>query len=53
MENLTLTVAFPAFGHTYVFQDGGAGSDSVVQLTGVSAENLDTTGLSANGVWLA
>ncbi len=45
------TVAFNALGNTYVFQDGGL-IDTVVQLTGVTASNINTTGLVADGVWL-
>ena len=45
------TVAFNAIGNTYVFQDGGL-IDTVVQLTGVTANNINTTGLVADGVWL-
>jgi Ca2+-binding RTX toxin-like protein len=51
--NLTggITVAFTALGSTYLFQDGGD-TDIVVQLLGVEAANLNTTGLVAGGVWL-
>ncbi|POZ49953.1 calcium-binding protein [Methylovulum psychrotolerans] len=45
------TVAFDALGNTYVFQDGGI-TDTLVQLTGVTASNLNTAGLAAGGVWL-
>ena len=45
------TVAFNAVGNTYLFQDGG-NIDTVVQLTGVTASNINTTGLVADGVWL-
>ncbi len=45
------TVAFNAVGNTYLFQDGGL-IDTVVQLTGVTASNINTTGLVADGVWL-
>ncbi len=45
------TVAFNAIGNTYVFQDGGL-IDTVVQLTGVTASNINSTGLVADGVWL-
>ncbi|MFZ2726823.1 MAG: matrixin family metalloprotease [Methylococcaceae bacterium] len=45
------TVAFTALNNTYVFQDSGT-NDSLIQLTGVSATNLTTTGLVSGGVWL-
>jgi Ca2+-binding RTX toxin-like protein len=45
------TVAFNAIGNAYVFQDGGL-NDTLVQLTGITANNLNTTGLVADGVWL-
>ena len=45
------TVAFTALGNTYVFQDDGA-TDTLVQLTGLTASNLTNTGLITNGVWL-
>jgi Ca2+-binding RTX toxin-like protein len=45
------TVAFNTLGNTYVFQDGGA-NDTLVQLTGITASNLNTSGLVADGVWL-
>jgi len=45
------TVAFNAVGNTYIFQDGGL-VDTVVQLTGVTASNINTTGLVVDGVWL-
>ncbi len=46
------TVAFNALGNTYVFQDSGA-TDTLVQLTGITANNLNITGLAADGIWLA
>ena len=45
------TVAFNALGNTYVFQDGGV-NDTLVQLTGITATNLNTSGLVVDGVWL-
>ena len=45
------TVALNALGNTSVFQDDGE-SDTLVQLTGVTASNLNNTGLVADGVWL-
>ncbi|MGZ8190760.1 MAG: calcium-binding protein [Methylococcaceae bacterium] len=45
------TVAFNALGNTYVFQDGGI-TKTLVQLTGITAGNLNNTGLVADGVWL-
>ena len=45
------TVAFNADGNTYVFQDGGA-NDTLVQLTGVTADNISTTGLNTGAVWI-
>lgn len=46
------TVAFTASGNTYVFQNDDI-SDTLVQLTGVTAASLSTTGLAAGAVWLA
>ena len=46
------TLGFTALGNTYVFQDVGA-NDIFVQLTGVTATSLSTTGLTANSVWIA
>ncbi|MBT9100570.1 hypothetical protein KFZ76_22985 [Methylovulum psychrotolerans] len=46
------TVGFTALGNTYVFQDEGA-NDIFVQLTGVTAASLSTTGLVVNSVWIA
>jgi Ca2+-binding RTX toxin-like protein len=45
------TLAFTAVGNTYVFQDEGV-NDTLVQLTGITASNVNTTGLLADGVWL-
>ena len=44
------TVAFVADNNTYVFQDGGI-VDTLVELVGVSASSLSTTGV-VNSVWL-
>jgi VCBS repeat-containing protein len=45
------TVGFVCSGNTYVFQDAGA-VDTLVELVGVSATSLNTTGLAANSVWI-
>lgn len=45
------TVAFIAEGNTYVFQDGGV-TDTLVELVGVVANSINTTGLAANSVWI-
>ena len=47
------TVCFTtALGNTYVFQDEGA-NDIFIQLTGISAASLSTTGLVAHSIWIA
>ena len=46
------TVEFNALGNTYVFQDAGA-NDALVQLTGVTATSVSTTGLTGHGLWIA
>jgi Ca2+-binding RTX toxin-like protein len=45
------TVEFNALGNTYVFQDGGV-NDTLVQLTGVTANQISTTGLANHALWL-
>lgn len=45
------TVAFTAQGNTYVFQDNGA-TDTLVQLTGVTALGLDTSATLTDSIWL-
>lgn len=45
------TVLFTALGNSYVFQDGGS-NDSLIQLTGLSASSLSTTGTVVASVWL-
>ena len=45
------TVTFTASGNTYVFQDDGI-SDTLVQLTGIAATSISTTGSVAGGVWI-
>lgn len=45
------TVAFISEGNTFVFQDGGA-VDTLVELVGVNAHSLNTTGLAADSLWL-
>jgi len=45
------TVAFNAIGNTYIFQEGGL-NDTLVQLTGVTASSITTTGLAVDGIWL-
>ena len=51
ITTLGSTVTFNADGNTYVFQDGGI-NDTLVQLTGVIANSISTTGLAANSVWI-
>jgi Ca2+-binding RTX toxin-like protein len=48
------TVGFVSGGNTYVFQDSGSPAtvDTLVELLGVSATSLSTTGLAANAVWI-
>ncbi|MGZ8189610.1 MAG: DUF4347 domain-containing protein [Methylococcaceae bacterium] len=50
--NLGNTVAFNTEGNTFVFQDGGI-SDTLIELTGVTAAGITTTGLTADMVWIA
>jgi Ca2+-binding RTX toxin-like protein len=45
------TVAFNALGNVYIFQDGGV-NDSLIQLTGISANSINTTGLGIDSVWI-
>ncbi len=45
------TVAFVADNNTYVFQDGGV-TDTLVQLTGVSASGISSDGFDQWSVWL-
>jgi hypothetical protein len=45
------TVAFVSQGNTFVFQDGGV-SDTLLELTGVIANSVNTSGLAASAVWL-
>jgi Ca2+-binding RTX toxin-like protein len=45
------TVAFISEGNTFVFQDGGA-VDTLVELVGVNAHSVNTTGLGADALWL-
>jgi VCBS repeat-containing protein len=45
------TVGFVCSGNTFVFQDAGA-VDTLVELVGVSATSLNTTGLAAGAVWI-
>ncbi len=45
------TVAFISEGNTYVFQDGGT-TDTVVELVGVMASSVNTTGLATDSVWI-
>ncbi len=45
------TVAFIADTNTYVFQDGGV-TDTLVELVGVVASSVNTTGLTTNSVWV-
>jgi Ca2+-binding RTX toxin-like protein len=45
------TVVFNALGNSYVFQEDGA-NDSLIELTGVTASGLSTTGLLTGAVWI-
>lgn len=45
------TVAFNAEGNTYVFQDGGD-LDTLVLLTGVTAQSISNSGVTADSIWL-
>ena len=46
------TVAFIAdTNNTYVFQDGGV-NDTLVELVGVTATSVSTTGSAAGSVWI-
>ena len=46
------TVAFIADAtNTYVFQDGGT-TDTFVELVGVTATSVNTTGLGLGSVWI-
>ena len=44
-------VAFVSDGNTFVFQDGGA-QDTLVELVGVTAHSVNTSGLMAGAVWI-
>ncbi|MDD1608729.1 MAG: hypothetical protein LUQ18_09605, partial [Methylococcaceae bacterium] len=46
------TVAFVSEGNTFVFQDGGV-TDTLVELVGVTAQSVSTTGSVAGSVWIA
>lgn len=47
------TVGFIADNnHTFIFQDGGAINDTLVDLVGVAATSLNNTGLAAGAVWI-
>jgi len=45
------TVAFASEGNTYVFQDGGT-TDTLVELIGVTASSVNTTGLTSDSLWI-
>jgi hypothetical protein len=45
------TVAFVSEGNTFVFQDGGI-TDTLVELVGVTAQSVNSSGLAANTVWI-
>jgi hypothetical protein len=45
------TVAFVSEGNTFVFQDGGV-TDTLVELVGVAAQSVNTSGLATNAVWI-
>ncbi len=46
------TVAFISGTDTYVFQDGGT-TDTLVELIGITATSVNTSGLAAGAVWVA
>jgi Ca2+-binding RTX toxin-like protein len=46
------TVAFVSGADSYVFQDGGV-NDTLVELVGVSAHSVNTSGLGVGAVWIA
>ena len=47
------TVGFVCSGNTFVYQDGGsAANDTLIELIGVAATSLSTTGLAAGSVWI-
>ena len=46
------SVAFNLGVNSYVFQDGGAQADTLVQLTGANVTGLSNNGLLDGGVWL-
>jgi Ca2+-binding RTX toxin-like protein len=46
------TVAFVSGADSYVFQDGGV-NDTLVELVGVSAHTVNTSGLGAGTIWIA
>jgi Ca2+-binding RTX toxin-like protein len=46
------TVAFVSGADSYVFQDGGV-NDTLVELVGVSAHSVNTSGIGAGAVWIA
>ncbi|MDD1608023.1 MAG: hypothetical protein LUQ18_05930, partial [Methylococcaceae bacterium] len=45
------TVAFVSEGNTFVFQDHGV-QDTLVELVGVTAQSVNTSGLATNAVWI-
>ena len=48
------TVAFVSEGNTFVYQDGGSpATDTLVELVGVTAHSVNTTGLGVGSVWIA
>lgn len=48
------TVAFVSGADSYVFQDGGLNvNDTLVELVGVSAHSVNTSGLGAGAIWIA
>jgi Ca2+-binding RTX toxin-like protein len=51
ITTLGTTVEFNALGNTYVFQEGGV-NDTLVQLTGITAKQISTTGLANHALWL-
>jgi hypothetical protein len=46
------TVGFISEGNTFVFQDAGV-IDTLVELVGVVASSISTTGLATNSLWIA
>ena len=45
------TVALTCEGNTFLFQDGGA-TDTLIELMGVTATGINTTGLTSGSLWI-